>query len=112
MSPSVCSTKDDRGSEQDAEIMELKASLQYFKVFRQKGNKIQKDTYKQMLRFIHNRNRVEPNLYINKEEIKLFNLVKVVLDGGWVFDEPTVDQGLELSGIRPIADHYYMKMES
>ena len=35
--------------------------------------------------------RSQPEKYITKEEVKLFNLAKVILDGGWVFDETTID---------------------
>ena len=44
-----------------------------------------------MLKYIEYRQQVRPHIFVVENELKLFNLSKVILDGGWVFDEETVD---------------------
>jgi len=75
------------------EMLGLKASLECCKIFRLKANKNQKDAYKHMLRWVGSRNG-QSQEYVTREEVKLFNLVKVILDGGWIFDDTTLDEGL------------------
>jgi hypothetical protein len=45
-----------------------------------------------------------------EHELKLFNLSKVILDGGWVFDEETVDQALDISGVSKLYQGYFSRI--
>ena len=58
----------------------------------------QKEAYRSMLRFIHLRFKLEPHRYITMEEIKLLNVALILLENGWVFEEGTLNQALEISG--------------
>ena len=53
---------------------------------------------------------MRPNVFVVEHEIKLFNLSKVILDGGWVFDEETIDQALDISGVSRIYKLYFSKI--
>jgi len=72
--------------------------LEWFKAYRLKGNMSQKEAYRGMLRFIHLRFKLEPHRYITMEEIKLLNVALILLENGWVFEEGTLNQALEISG--------------
>lgn len=63
-----------------------------------------------MLKFMGLRHQVKPSIYVDEKEIKLFNIAKVVLDGGWVFDEETIDPALEIVGIKCIYTNYKEKL--
>ena len=59
-----------------------------------------------MLKFIHLRFKCRPKQFVTEEELKLFNLVKVLLDGGWVLEDSTLEQTLEICGVNQHRDHY------
>ena len=52
-----------------------------------------------MLRFIGERYKVRPQCFITREEIMIFNLVKVLLENGYVIEKDSLDCILVLSGI-------------
>jgi hypothetical protein len=53
-----------------------------------------------MLKFMHrDLNSKITKRYITKEEVKLFNLAKIFLEGGWVFEEESIASTLVITGI-------------
>jgi hypothetical protein len=52
-----------------------------------------------LLAFIHLRFKLEPHRYITMEEIKLYNVALILLENGWVFEEGTLAQAFEISGV-------------
>ena len=68
----------------------LREQLDWFRQYRSKENVCQKEAYKGLLRFLHYRSKykatVNQKCFISQEELNLFNIAKVLLDGGWVFE--------------------------
>ena len=58
-----------------------------------------------MLKFVHMR-LLKNKTYLTRQEIKLFDLVKILLDGGWVFEEKTLSHALAIAGIEEIYHSY------
>ena len=65
---------------------------------RLKDNAHQKDGYKFMLNFMANRRRQNPGLDIQREEVKIMNGVKLLVESGWVVDENYWCHLCEISG--------------
>jgi len=65
-------------------------------------NHSQREGYKKSLAFIATRsqNRIQP------EEIKLLDLSKVVIDGGWPINEYNFKEILAMSGVQAIYSKY------
>ena len=59
-----------------------------------------------MLDFIRMRHICRPSQFVTIQEIKLFNMAKVILDGGWVFDEGTLEEIMGITGIDKVVDYY------
>ena len=85
--------------------MTLNEQLKWFQTFRSHGNQKQREIYKKMLKFVHARLQ-KRETYITKQEIKLFDLVKILLDGGWIFEENTLSHALAISGIEEVHTTY------
>lgn len=63
-----------------------------------------------MLKYLHLRHICRPRRFVSKEELKLFNLIKVLLDGGWVLEESNLEQCLQIAEINKYRDHYLKKV--
>ena len=59
-----------------------------------------------MLSFVKERFEKFKHFGVVKEEIKLFNIVKVVLDGGYVFCKDTLKQAFDYAGISLLQTQY------
>ena len=77
--------------------MSLHDQLKWFKKFRCRGNILQKEAYRSMLKFMHK--RLNKRRFVAKEEVKLFDLAKIFLEGGWVFEEESLSHSLAIAGI-------------
>lgn len=73
---------------------------------RMKENGLQKDGYRYMLSFMANRRRQNPHIDISKEEVKLMNAVKMLVESGWVVDQNYFKHLIEVSGISKVWHAY------
>lgn len=64
-----------------------------------------------MLKFIGLRNKVRPKCFITKEEIKFFNLAKLLLESGYVLEKDTVNCMLALSEVDSLIKDYNREVE-
>ena len=48
----------------------------------------------------------QTNYFLTDEEIKLFNLVKIIVAGGWIIDSTIYDEVLLIAGIRDIIEKH------
>lgn len=44
---------------------------------------------------------------VQPEELRLLNLMKIILDGGWVIEEIVFQEMLDISGITNINEQYW-----
>ena len=51
-----------------------------------KKNLAQKDAYKRIIHQISTKRKESLDLDLTAEEIRILNLMKIILDGGWVID--------------------------
>jgi len=73
---------------------------------RLRDNGLQKDGYKFMLEFMARRRRTNPGFDIQKEEVKIMNAVKLLVESGWVVDQNYFKHLCQVSGIDEIVDYY------
>ena len=57
-----------------------------------------------MLKYIQDRFKTCKDSFVTMQEFKFYNLLKVVLDSGYVFEANTLDTLLRMSGIIDVQD--------
>ena len=57
-----------------------------------------------MLKYIQDRFKTCKDSFVTMQEFKFYNLLKVVLDSGYVFEANTLDTSLRISGIIDVQD--------
>jgi hypothetical protein len=65
-----------------------------------------------MLQFVKHRFDTLKHFAILKQEIKLFNIVQVLLDGGYVFCKDTLTQALKIAGIKAMFIEYEQERQT
>ena len=73
---------------------------------RLRDNEMQKSGYKFMLQFMAKRRREHPKLDIQREEVKMMNGVKLLVESGWVCDLNYFTHLCEVSGIDKVHVEY------
>lgn len=76
-----------------------------------RDNGLQKDGYKYMLSYMAKRRRDFPQQDIKREEVKIMNGVKLLVESGWVVDENYFKHLCEVSGIDKIVEGYFSAKE-
>jgi len=72
-----------------------------------RDNAMQKDGYKYMLGYMARRRRENPQMDIRREEVKIMNGVKLLVESGWVVDESYLNHLCEISGFDKIVEGYF-----
>jgi hypothetical protein len=60
---------------------------------------LQSEGYQRILQYVASRLQFEKMIDIQPEEIKLINLVRVILQGGWVIDTKVLQECLTVCGV-------------
>lgn len=72
-----------------------------------RDNALQKDGYKYMLGYMARRRREKPTIDITREEVKIMNGVKILVESGYVVEESYFKHLCEVSGFDKIVDSYF-----
>lgn len=72
-----------------------------------RDNGYQKDGYKYMLGYMARRRREFPQLDIQREEVKIMNGIKLLVESGWVVDESYFKHLCEVSCMDKIVEEYF-----
>lgn len=84
----------------------MRTMLQARQKTRNKENAQQKEGYRRMLQMIASRRTQDRHVDIQEEELKALNIVRILVDGGWVCDRPLLETVLTNSGIQALVDGY------
>ncbi|CDW79031.1 UNKNOWN [Stylonychia lemnae] len=90
---------------------DLRLQLEQKKLERMKINSQQKESYKKILnKMTSNRKRTSQS-DIQPEEIRILELIKIVIDGGWVIESLVFEEIIEMSCINQIINQYKEQTE-
>eukprot|EP00347_Sterkiella_histriomuscorum_P021644 403333262 len=84
----------------------LRQQLEQKKLERMRINGNQKDMYKKVVHTISTRKKDSVDMDIQAEEIRILELMKIILDGGWIIDAQVYEVMIELSGIEDVFNSY------
>jgi len=96
------SKRSSKSRENRTKLMSIRDILHDRQSRRMKDNALQKDGYRFMLAFIAQRRRQNPNIDVQREEVKLMNAVKILVESGWVICQTYFKHLLDVSGINKV----------